>query len=62
MTGQELVRRLRLRLEEEQTAYRVERENREGEERHAGKASAFAEVLELLGEPFDPIAGKPEFW
>lgn len=62
MTRDELVERLKLRLEEERMAYRVERENRDGEAQHAGKADGFSEVLEILGEPFDPLAGKPWLW
>lgn len=62
MTYTEFVKRLRLRVEEERTAYRVEKHNGRTCQPHAGKADGFSEVLELLGEPFDPLTGKPHLW
>lgn len=62
MDRTELIQKLKLRVEEERLAYRVERENRDSEWMHAGKAAGFSEVLEFLGEPFDPLADKPHLW
>ena len=62
MTRSEWIQFLTRRVEEERMAYRVERENRDGEHVHAGKADAFSEILEMLGQPFDPLAGKPHLW
>jgi hypothetical protein len=58
----ELVAKLKLRVEEERLAFRVETDYRDYGGMHGGKADGFSEVLELLGEPFDPLAGKPHLW
>ncbi len=45
MTRSGWIQFLTRRVEEERMAYRVERENRDGEHVHAGKADAFSEIL-----------------
>ncbi len=62
MTYSEFVAKLRLRVEEERMAYRVEKSNRGDGAKRAWKADGFSEALEILGEPFDPLTGKPHLW
>lgn len=62
MKRADLIQKLKMRVDEERLAYRVARENRDYDATYAGKADGFSEVLELLGEPYDTLAGKPWLW
>ena len=62
MDSATLIEKLTTRIQEERLAYRVASSNGYDPSPHAGRADGFSEVLEILGEPFDPLAGKPWLW